>query len=519
MFNVTIDKFVPVVRHSDSGEGIWSLFASRGDDDRERPCGTDAISTVSFLILPPRKSYDRSKGKMTGVMRRLLSFTLYLTILTRATSFQSSASRGDISLKRRLSSHSRYYCSSTDTVTIKTEAEHASFVAESILTAMRRRTAADSLHLAEDLFDESTGLHSEGVWHNALAGITSLRQSQQGHAERIADSLYRYSWDGTSFRRRAYSGKWNHSPIDALEQPNYYLESCEHRCVQHGMALIFWSKLALQDTVDGVYKEQQRVVARQFLDEYWDQAVNRWTTISAFQGGGTVSRPSASANKQTLGVTCDDGKEETYYRAIDQAIGVLACLDHVKVLEQQVPQNQTEIEQVTSIIQSTCAELLTSFGYGNEKHVKTYIGLNRNRNFWHDGWVLLSLSAARYCVWPDLEDHGETELQRLLEKVVERYGHADSNGMLDGTVWHWPKSLKENDDNVRYCGDNALLYAITRNLNWAPAIGLEKYQAGFWEFVELLTSRQDDGLASVADVYKQVRLHPNTELAALLVWP
>jgi hypothetical protein len=285
------------------------------------------------------------------------------------------------------------------------------------------------------------------------------------------------------------------------------------------MALIFWSELALENEVDSVYQEQQREVARQFVDEYWDQALNRWTTISAFQGGGTVLRPSASANKQTQEVSLDDGKEQTYYRAVDQAIGVLACLGHVKVLEQQVSQNQTEIEQFTNIIQSTCAELLTSFGYGNEEHVKTYIGLNRNRNFWHDGWVLLSLSAARYCLYRDLEDHGETELRKLLERILKRYSHSDSNGTFDGTVWHWPQSLKGDADNVRYCGDNVLLYAITRSLDWAPDIGLGKYQAGFWEFIELLTSRQDDGLASVGDVYKQVRLHPNTELAALLVWP
>jgi hypothetical protein len=456
---------------------------------------------------------------MTGIVRRLLSlFTVHLTI-TSVVSFQPSHGIS-IALKRHHQS-SHNYCSAMDTVAIKTEAEHASIVAESILTAMRRRTAADSLHLAENLFDESTGLHSEGVWHNALSGISSLRISHLEDAKRIADSLYKYSWDGTSFRRRAYSGKWNHAPdvINTIEQPNYYLESSEHRCVQHGMALIFWSELALENEVDSVCQEQQRVVARQFVDAYWDQALNRWTTISAFQGGGTVLRPSASANKQTQGVSLDDGKEQTYYRAVDQAIGVLACLGHVKVLEQQVSQNQTEIEQFTNIIQSTCAELLTSFGYGNEEHVKTYIGLNRNRNFWHDGWVLLSLSAARYCLYRDLEDHGETELRKLLERIVKRYSHSDSNGTFDGTVWHWPQSLKGDADNVRYCGDNVLLYAITRSLDWAPDIGLGKYQAGFWEFIELLTSRQDDGLASVGDVYKQVRLHPNTELAALLVWP
>lgn len=49
--------------------------------------------------------------------------------------------------------------------------------------------------------------------------------------------------------------------------------------------------------------------------------------------------------------------------------------------------------------------------------------------------------------------------------------------------------------------------------------------AAFWNFIDMLRSNGDrDGndyhhLASVADVYTQVRLHPNTELAALLLWP
>jgi len=111
-------------------------------------------------------------------------------------------------------------------------------------------------------------------------------------------------------------------------------------------------------------------------------------------------------------------------------------------------------------------------------------------------------------VWPNVVNHEEEELRLLLKQLVDRYGHLSSNDEFDGTVWHWPKSLKSNDDNVRCCGDNVLLYAITRSLEWAPG-GLAEYHSGFWDFVDLLTSRENDGLASMADVYKQVRLHPN----------
>jgi len=104
----------------------------------------------------------------------------------------------------------------------------------------------------------------------------------------------------------------------------------------------------------------------------------------------------------------------------------------------------------------------------------TYIGLDRNRNFWHDGWVILALLAARHCVWPNVVNHEEEELRLLLKQLVDRYGHLSSNDEFDGTVWHWPKSLKSNDDNVRCCGDNILLYAITRSLEWAPG-GLAEY--------------------------------------------
>jgi hypothetical protein len=108
-------------------------------------------------------------------------------------------------------------------------------------------------------------------------------------------------------------------------------------------------------------------------------------------------------------------------------------------------------------------------------------------------------------------------LQSLWKRLLALYGHLDpTTHAFDGTVWHWPKSLKQSaaDGNVRYCGDNALLYAITRNLNDE---GLDSL-GGFWDFIEELRSHDGEGLASVADEYTQIRLHPNSELASLLLW-
>ena len=79
---------------------------------------------------------------------------------------------------------------------------------------------------------------------------------------------------------------------------------------------------------------------------------------------------------------------------------------------------------------------------------------------------------------------------------------------------------------------------LATTLQWAPApqaaaarggaeppsrtqekIDLIKSRKAFWDFVETLRSvGSKGGLASVGDVYSQVRLHPNSELAALLAW-
>ena len=406
-----------------------------------------------------------------------------------------------------------------------------------LLDGLRSSTLSTSnlLDLETDFYDQSTGLYSEGVWHNALVGIASLENKHA--ADEIANSLFRYSWDGCSFRRRSWSGNWDHSSIDSNnppEQANYYRESSEHRCVQHGIALIFWSKLLLnynpgqdafvernyqeqQNVIADKYQEQQNVIAENFFREFWDPSVRKWTTVSKSQGGGSVLRPSASAAQQTFGVS----EEAPYYRAVDQAIAVLACLEHLKVLEHCEGNNgiAQQRKMLIDLIQTTCFEILSpnGFGYGNVDKAKSYLGLNRNRNFWHDGWTFLSLIEARQYLWPSDTNYGEAVLASIQKDLNDMYG-CGKKGESDGTVWHWPRDLKPDSSNVRYCGDNALAFRIRHNLMIESSGTIGTKDDEFWRFVTSLRNGHDS-LSSVADVYPQVRLHPNTELSALLVWP
>jgi hypothetical protein len=77
-------------------------------------------------------------------------------------------------------------------------------ISKSILEGLRSSsppTLTAKLDLETDFYDASTGLCSEGVWHNCLVGIASLELGQHDEASQIAKSLWKYSFDGTSFQR------------------------------------------------------------------------------------------------------------------------------------------------------------------------------------------------------------------------------------------------------------------------------------------------------------------------------
>ena len=131
------------------------------------------------------------------------------------------------------------------------------------------RTGGERPHsLLTGLFDEASGLCSEGVWHNSWLGVgrllaarelrraadDELADEQLRAARTLGESLYRLSFDGArgGFRRRSASGFWQSATegevrraiVDAGEDPGFYELSDETRCVSSGAAVIFFSLLA-----------------------------------------------------------------------------------------------------------------------------------------------------------------------------------------------------------------------------------------------------------------------------------
>ena len=457
--------------------------------------------------------------------------------------------------------------------------------AEAVIHALRLRAPSRQeassvrLNVETDFFDASTGLHSEGVWHNALVGIACLGLiSARGAAVdeeveaapgRIGAALLQHSWDGVSFRRRAHSGMWDHAQVPGT-QPAYYAQSNEHRCVQHGMAVVFFS--FLREIQPAAAPELASIVSA-FAAEFWDEQAGLWTTIGRSQGAATASRAAAST-----GLACEGpasvaaaeepdvaappghaspdgagnndvggffeaggGSDVVYYRAVDQAVALMAL---VSLMKRWQPADPIPREQLGEMIRVTAQQLLSpaGFGYGGNYSAadpnpwaRAYMNLDRGRNLWHDGWVGLALCfasqhAREHCAVDD------AMVKALFEQLVAIYGGED------GRLWHWPAAQRPALDKVKYCGDNALMYALSACLQWTPPppsqshslggttrgaaqvsptqekINLKKTQKVFWDFVGSLRGADADGLACVGDAYPHVRLHPNSELAALLVW-
>ena len=430
-----------------------------------------------------------------------------------------------------------------ETLSIQTAQEILSAILSHTKSSKNRNNLLD---LETCFYDSTTGLVSEGVWHNAMMGIASICLNQESQKKgvntnsnevplKIAESLLKFSWDGISFRRRAWSGIWDHSNLlsdntnqKPPEQAEYYQESIEHRCVSHGIATVFWNLLCEDSRgtlIESQIKQEAEMITTQFIQQFWDARTGFFRTVSLEQGGGTLDRPSSSSGNISL--KDRDKKADSYYRAVDQAIGILACLSVLQCYSQKnVDQHLVKSSPIISedrlieIIDMAMSNLLSPKGFGynitkgddNVQLPRSYINMSRRRNFWHDGWVMIALICATDMI--SNTNKNQKQLQSIYRSLISRYGHVDDDGKFDGTIMHWGKDEKKKVDNVRYCGDNALFHAMTRLLNLPDQ---KESNASFWSFVESI--RGNDKLASVGDVYSQVRLHPNTELTALLLWP
>jgi len=373
----------------------------------------------------------------------------------------------------------------------------------STIDSLERASGPRPLSLLTGMFDEETGLCSEGIWHNAMLGTSrvlcarELRQCGDttsatrflASAQTLGDSLYRLGFDGKGFRRRFTSDIWEDATEAeafkaAGEDPNFYLPSEEHRCISSAAAVIFYSLLA-QEGGDAEATERCTRVGDAFTEEFFD------TTSMRF-------RRSASSD---------------YWRAVDQAVGCLACLRLANV-GHNVAANRA---------MASCAadSLLREFGYSlyatEGQPPGTYLGRAPMppRNSWHDSLVAFSLLASG-C----LGVGGESPAG-LVRAMVESYRNP-----ANGQIRHQPAELG-GVDGVADAIDAAVAFTSTQAL-WSAVVRAADLSseraaaAGGADTVALRAFHEqyvqpDTGLLPVANLYPDARLWANTEWAAWLL--
>ena len=411
----------------------------------------------------------------------------------------------------------------------------SSFQLASAVSAIEalERTADPRPHsLLDGMFDEATGLCSEGVWHNALLGTSRVLAARQlrseGEAERAAellaaarllgDSLYQLSFDGSGFQLRSNTGFWeaasDATPAieDAGENPAFYAHSeDEHRCLPTAAAVVFYSLLAEEaeaevateagedDDAGSDAMTRAREVGDVFKAEFFDDRACR------FRRGGGAS----------------------HWRAVDQALGCLACLRLARL-------GPAAGEVASSRAMATCAAdcLLRNFGYsayateGADTPPGAYLGKVAPRNSWHDGLASFALLASGV-----LGVGGETpaglvramaasyrcpQTTQILHRPRElRSTSSSSSGSGDGDGG----SGGDSGDGVAYTGSQALWSAVVRaaelsNERSEAAGGADVPALRAWHEAQL---QQPSGLLPVANVHQDARLWANTEWAAFVL--
>jgi hypothetical protein len=233
----------------------------------------------------------------------------------------------------------------------------------STIDALERTGGARPHSLLTGLFDEASGLCSEGVWHNSWLGVgrllaarelrregdNELADEQLRAAQTLGESLYCLSFDGArgGFRRRSASGFWKSATegearraiVDAGEDPGFYELSDETRCVSSGAAVIFFSLLAeaaaeaAASTAAGAAAEAEAAaeaaaaaarsveVGSAFTAEFFDEVTCRFRRV-----GDAMGEATGEATGEAAGEAEGVGEGAQYWRAADQAIGCLACL-------------------------------------------------------------------------------------------------------------------------------------------------------------------------------------------------
>ena len=351
--------------------------------------------------------------------------------------------------------------------------------------------------LLDVMYDDSTGLCSEGVWHNSWLGVSRVLSSRvlraagdsaqadelMTSAFTLGDSLHKMSFDGDGFKRRASSGIWQRADDElsksffdaAGEDLAFYLPSDEHRCASSAAACIFFSLLAEESGDDDPFQRQRSIeVFDCMTKEFFDTSTCRFKR--------------------------DASGETTYWRAVDQAVGCLACL--------RLAKSGHQVASCRAMASCAADSLLREFGYSlyatEGTPPGTYLGRAAPRNSWHDSLSCLALLAAGV-----LGVGGESPAG-LVRAMVESY-RDESGAML-----HRPKELRRRDasgsgEEVAFTSTQALWSAVVRAADLKKGLEVDEPALRAWYEKQ---RQEESNLLPVANVYQDARLWANTEWAA-----
>lgn len=373
------------------------------------------------------------------------------------------------------------------------------------LGAIEKRSGARPLDLLEDMFDEESGLCSEGVWHNSWFGVGKILASRQlrqlqdadgadrlvASAKTLGDSLYSMSFDGSGFQRRVDSDIWQSADAAAEamaaagENGAFYQPDAGHRCGSSAAAVILYSMLA----EEAKRAELGEASATARLVEVADAFVGEFFDTKACKFRWAVPTPDGAT---------------PYFRAVDQAMGALACL--------RLARHGHKLASSRAMASCAADSLLQEFGYSlfstEGQPPGAYLGHIAARNSWHDSIACFGLLATG-C----LGVGGETPagLVRAM---------ADSYRSESGQIMHVPRELHTGgaDDEVAYSSTQAMWGAVVRAADLsnakAEAVGGADVPAVRAYFESAVHA---DGLLPVGIPHNDGRLWANTEFAAFLL--
>ena len=383
------------------------------------------------------------------------------------------------------------------------------------LCGLKSRTSEGPLDLLEDYYDPSTGLVSPGVWHNAMVGIAAIRASRElkdicldsstefrDWAQQIGTSLYARNFvNGQGFHRRSKNTAWRSGRdphvreqlISAGVNADYYEDSMLRRGASNAAASIFYSFLVEELPEDKRVGEMFGNVSKAFQMQFFNPSNGRF-------------RERAVGDE-------DPVAGEPCWRAVDQAVGVLACLRMVRV------DSKRNFAQRT-MAAAAAEELLDSFGYGKcaegegSAWIKQQLPSQSQRNSWSDAVVCLAIFYGEACSGRE----SSAVLARSMERDYARgYPSREPGEQL---MCHLPQMSDEK------AAQDARFYVSTQAI-WAAALrgidGRSQFVGSLAQDLEAMWNEKAVGAVGQrlmpfsSEANSPVRLWANTELAAFLL--